>query len=502
MSMEEASSDEVEEIRRAMSLAKARRQAAISIKSLTSEKKKSTEDLQFVNDKQEEELRLLREQLASQDLIIKENRHNMDVQRRDIQSLREQMDFQNSVYKKNVEEITELHRKSEERLYAIESQITLECEDIRSLLNAIESKCNKDNMGACAYSITRLVEALKCSTATLALLPAQKSYSVIASAAELLGSSSATAVFTTKSPPQISSSSNSSSSSSPNNNINNINNKYKKTTPISPSSSSSSPSRLQSIPHQNRSISPMKPTVRIYRKNDAESALSDICEQLENENKRLEKMLESTLKDLEELKKSSTSHQLIPHYRLAIIRSKKEARRFNNLYHEELNNNKQLRDQLSYSFEELRKVTELMCSLESENNNNNNNHSSHRNKYRSSNIYSNGNNYSSSNNHGHGSAKRHHQSHKGVAGGLSFDFDADAKERTDDDYDVDVGEDEEENLADFVKETIRTEAALQTELDRTGATINSLSKKLKEEAVKQAKAIIRNNILDFENEQF
>jgi hypothetical protein len=92
--------------------------------------------------------------------------------------------------------------------------------------------------------------------------------------------------------------------------------------------------------------------------NAVDAALFDVCKKLEEENASLTETIESLQQQLAETKKEATAIQLIPHYRLAIVRMKTYATNLVEQIKREEETSAQLRQRLQETYEDLQRSVE------------------------------------------------------------------------------------------------------------------------------------------------
>lgn len=82
-----------------------------------------------------------------------------------------------------------------------------------------------------------------------------------------------------------------------------------------------------------------------------------MCRSLEEENSTLQETVQSLKDQLAEAKRESAASQLIPHYRLAIVRSRTYAANLMEQVKREQDTSKALREQLNETYQDLKKVS-------------------------------------------------------------------------------------------------------------------------------------------------
>lgn len=82
----------------------------------------------------------------------------------------------------------------------------------------------------------------------------------------------------------------------------------------------------------------------------------EMCRSLEEENSNLHETIQSLKEQLAESKRESAASQLIPHYRLAIVRSRTYAANLLEQVKREKETSQALREQLNETFQDLKRV--------------------------------------------------------------------------------------------------------------------------------------------------
>lgn len=85
----------------------------------------------------------------------------------------------------------------------------------------------------------------------------------------------------------------------------------------------------------------------------------EMCRSLEEENSNLHETIQSLKEQLAESKRESAASQLIPHYRLAIVRSRTYAANLLEQVKREKETSQALREQLNETFQDLKRVTKF-----------------------------------------------------------------------------------------------------------------------------------------------
>jgi len=83
----------------------------------------------------------------------------------------------------------------------------------------------------------------------------------------------------------------------------------------------------------------------------------EMCRSLEEENHTLSNTIDSLKAELVEAKRESNASQLIPHYRLAIVRSRTYAANLLEQVKREQSTSQSLREQLAETYQDLKKVS-------------------------------------------------------------------------------------------------------------------------------------------------
>lgn len=89
----------------------------------------------------------------------------------------------------------------------------------------------------------------------------------------------------------------------------------------------------------------------------------EMCRSLEEENSNLHETIQSLKEQLAESKRESAASQLIPHYRLAIVRSRTYAANLLEQVKREKETSQALREQLNETFQDLKRVMNFLSTL-------------------------------------------------------------------------------------------------------------------------------------------
>ncbi len=87
-----------------------------------------------------------------------------------------------------------------------------------------------------------------------------------------------------------------------------------------------------------------------------DAAMLEMCRNLEEENQSLTATIDNLKAELAEAKRESNASQLIPHYRLAIVRSRTYAANLVEQIKREQATSQSLREQLDETYQDLKKV--------------------------------------------------------------------------------------------------------------------------------------------------